>query len=150
LLVVRYRLEYPAKEGHVPTRKREITIRFVTAARGAKISSIIDALSDQADDISITCKTLDRPRRRPAIKNGSAAITARADHPEPDEEEAEPHRPQLVYKTDGSADHKRGIDVEASLAKLGLTRDVLMSRRWPRGSPQHRLKRAATAANHVH
>src|SRR4029450_5667706 len=122
----------------MPTKKREITIRFVTAARGAKISAIIDALSDQSDDISITCKTLDRSAGRPASKNGSAAITKSKgrDHPEPDEEEAEPHRPQLVYKGDGSSDHKRYIDVEASLAKLGLTRDELLSRRWSRGSPQ--------------
>jgi hypothetical protein len=35
------------------------------------------------------------------------------------------------------------------LAKLGLTRDDLLARKWPRGSPQHRLKRAA-AANGVH
>jgi hypothetical protein len=128
LLVVRYVLGYPAKEGQVATRKREITIRFVTAACGAKISAIIDTLLDQADDISITCKTLDRPRGRQAIKNGSAAIAVRADHPEPDEEEAEPHRPQLVYKADGSANHKRGIDIEASLGKLGLTRDELVVR----------------------
>jgi hypothetical protein len=155
LLVVRYRLEYPAKEGHVPTRKREITIRFVTAARGAKISSIIDTLSDQANDISITCKTLGRePIRQtvqPASNNGRSAIAPsnEADHPKPDEEEHEPHRPQLVYRADGSAAHRRQIDVEASLAKLGLKRDDLVARRWPRGSPQHRLKRAVVAANRM-
>jgi hypothetical protein len=135
----------------VPTRKREITIRFVMPERGAKLSSIIDALSDEADDISITCKTLDRPTGQSATRNGRSAITGSngADHPTAEEREAEVHRPQLVYKADGSADHRRYIDVEASLAKLGLTRDELKSRRWPRGSPQHRLKRAAAAASRM-
>jgi hypothetical protein len=139
----------------VPTRKREITIRFVTAARGAKISSIIDALSDQADDISITCKTLGRqPGRqtvRPASNNGRSEIAPSngASHPEPDEEATELHRPQLAYRADGAAAHRRYIDVETSLAKLKLTLEDLMARKWPRGSPQHRLKRAA-AANGVH
>lgn len=48
-----------------------------------------------------------------------------------------------VYSADPQAAHKRNIDVEASLKKLGLTREQLISRTWPRGSPQHRLKRAA-------
>jgi hypothetical protein len=132
----------------VPTKKREITIRFVTAARGAKISSIIDAISDEFDDVSITCRTLDRPTggptARPATKNGRSATTVvnGANHSEHDEEEPEPHRPQLVYRAEGSAAHRRYIDVEASLAKLGLKREDLLSRRWPRGSSQHRLKRA--------
>ena len=131
----------------MPTRKREITIRFVTGSRGAKISSMIDAISDFADDVTITCKTLDRTTGRPAAKNGSAAIapTNGADHPPVDDDDPGPRRPQLAYRADGTAAHKRCIDVEASLTKLGLTREQLMSRTWPRGSAQLRLKRAAVA-----
>jgi hypothetical protein len=54
------------------------------------------------------------------------------------------HIQQLAYTADEGARHKRYIDVEASLKKLGLTREQLMSRTWPRGSPQHRLKGAAS------
>jgi len=50
---------------------------------------------------------------------------------------------QLVYQAEGSAVHQRYIVVEALLAKLGLIRDDLLARKWPRGSPQHWLKRAA-------
>jgi hypothetical protein len=139
----------------VPAKRREITIRFVTA-RGAKILSIIDALLAEADDISITCKTLDRPTpgprptAQPATKNGHLVTASNGvEDPEKGEEEPEPHRPELVYRADGSAAHRRYIDVEASLAKLGLTRDDLMARKWPRGSPLHRLKRAA-AQTRVH
>jgi hypothetical protein len=67
-----------------------------------------------------------------------------AGHPEP----AQPHQPQLVYKADVSG--SRSIDVEASLAKLGLKREELLSRRWERGSPQHRLKRAAASGSRMH
>jgi hypothetical protein len=141
-------------EGEVPTKRREITIRFVTSARDAKISSIIDAIAGEADDLSITCRTLDRPttdRRptvQPATKNGHAVTASNGvEHSEKDTEEPEPHRSQLVYRAVGLAVHRRYIDVEASLAKLGLTRDQLMSRRWSRDSPQHRLKRAAAQMN---
>jgi len=141
-------------EGEVPTKKREIVIRFVTSARDAKISSIIDAISAETDDVSITCRTLDRPttdRRpiaQPATKNGHA-VTAEVKHPERDTEQPEPHRSQLVYRAEGLAVHRRCIDVEASLAKLNVKREELMARKWPRGSAQHRLKRAA-AANGAH
>jgi hypothetical protein len=149
-------LQIQPMEGQVPTKRREITIRFVTSAQGAKISSIIDAFSAETDDVSITCRTLDRPTGRrptaqPATKNGHSVNTASngIEHPENDEEEPEPHRSQLVYRAEGLAVHRRCIDVEASLAKLKLTREDLMARKWPRGSPQHRLKRAA-ADNGVH
>jgi hypothetical protein len=139
----------------VAARKREITIRFVTAARQARISSIIDAISFEADDISITCKLAERPRRRrlarTATKNGMSVISTSTggDHTHHDGEEGKPHQPQLVYRADGSHAHRRYIDVEASLTKLGLKREDLNSRRWPRGSPQHRLKRAVGAADRM-
>ena len=131
----------------MPTKRREITIRFVTGSRGAKISSMVDAIADFADDMTITCKTLDRTAERPAVKNGGAAttLTNGVDHPRPDGDNPGPRHPQLAYKADGTATHNRYIDVEASLTKLGLTREQLIARRWPRGSAQHRLKRAASA-----
>jgi len=132
----------------VSPRKRDVTIRFVTTARGAKILAIIDAITDQADEVSITCRTVDPGR--PAKKHGRSPVTASngADHPNQAQALPQPRRPQLVYKAEGSGN--RSIDVEASLAKLGLTRDELQSRRWERGSPQHRLKRAAASANRMH
>ena len=132
----------------MPLKKREVTIRFVIAARGAKISAILDAISDQANDVSITCKTVNP--QRPVTRHGRSAAPPSngRDHSDPVQALPQPRQPQLVYKADGSGN--RSIDVEASLAKLGLRRDELVSRRWERGSPQHRLKRAAAAANRVH
>ena len=122
----------------MPPKKREVTIRFVTAARGAKISAIIDVISEHADDVSITCKTVGS--RRTATRRGRSAPPASngADHADPAQTLPQHRRPQLVYRADESGN--RSIDVDASLVKLGLTRDELQSRRWERGSPQHRLK----------
>jgi len=129
-------------EGYVPTRKREITIRFVTTSHGAKVSSFIDAISDLADDVTITCKALNRTTVRIAAEGAKA--NPAANRPEPfDNGEPSPNRPQLAYIAENGASHRRLIDVEASLKKLKLTKDQLTSRTWPRGSPQHRLKRAA-------
>jgi hypothetical protein len=107
---------------------------------------MVDAIADFADDVTITCRTLDRTSERPAVKNESAAttLTNGVDHSPPDGDNPGPRHPQLAYKADGTATHNRYIDVEASPTKLGLTREQLMSRRWPRGSAQHRLKRAAS------
>jgi len=131
----------------VPSKKREVTIRFVTAARGTKISAIIDAISDQADDVSITCRTVDQ--RLPAANHAKSGPTVSngTRHAEQSQPLPQPREPQLVYKADGG---NRAIDVEASLAKLGLKREELLSRRWERGSPQHRLKRAAASASRMH
>ena len=126
----------------MPTRKCEITMRFVTTLEGAKVSSIIDAVSGLADDVTISCKVLDRPEERVAAKRRNTRTPP--DRASPFDEEAEKSdRPQLAYTADLGANHRRYIDVEASLKKLGLTKDQLVSRTWPRGSPQHRLKRAA-------
>ena len=128
--------------------KREITIKFVTVSPGAKVSSIIDALSDLADELTIACKILGRAtERKPAeekvIRNPSKVAESIGN------DESISHRPQLVYAFDREAKHNRYIDVEASLKKLGLTREQLMSRTWARGSPQHRLKRAASHKRHA-
>ena len=120
--------------------KREITIRFVTGS-SRSISSIVDAIADLADDVTIACKTLGQATRRTAAKEPAAVPTNGA---EPQSEDKPPSDgPQLAYMSDPEARHLRYIDVETSLKKLGLTREQLMSHTWPRGSPQHRLKRAA-------
>ena len=124
----------------MPT-KREITIRFVTA-QGTKISSIVNAISNLADDVTISCKVLSRTTEQGAAKGGAASTSRRGTEPVVDDEPTSNH-PQLVYTADLEAKHRRYIDVEASLKRVGLTRQQLMSHVWPRGSPQHRLKRAA-------
>ena len=76
------------------TKRREITIRFMSSLRGAKISSMVDAISDFADDVTITCKTLDRTAERPAVKNGGTATTLNngEDHAPPAGDNPEPRR----------------------------------------------------------
>ena len=124
--------------------RREITIRFVIASPRS-ISSIVDAISDVADDMTIACRTLGQPGRRAAARapaaESSAVPTTGAEPPS--EGESPSDGPQLAYMCDPESRHLRYIDVETSLKKLGLTREQLMSHTWPRGSPQHRLKRAA-------
>src|SRR5262249_4598273 len=121
--------------------KREITIRLVTTSQQSTVSSILSAISELADDIAITCKVLGRTTGRSSKRTQGS----RRSRPE-DDAAGEPKLdgPQLAYTSDQKANHKRYIDVEASLKKLGLTREELMSRTWARGSPQHRLKRAAS------
>ena len=118
--------------------KREITISFVTDSQEAKVSAAIDAISQITDQLTITCKLLSRRLERPVIKR-RAGISSKLS----EASESLSNEPQLVYSADPQATHNRNIDVEASLKKLGLTREQLVSRTWPRGSPQHRLKRAA-------
>ena len=113
------------------------------AARPAGSRSV-DAISDLADDVTITCKVLNRPTGRVAAEGRNA--NAAPDRTNPlDEAAQKSDRPQLAYISDLGANHRRYIDVDTSLKKLGLTKDQLMSRTWPRGSPQHRLKRAAAS-----
>src|SRR5262249_35744226 len=107
----------------------------------SRVSPIVSAISELADDITITCKVLGRTTGRTSKRTQGS----RSSRPE-DDAVGEPKRegPQLAYTSEPEANHNRYIDVEASLKKLGLTREELMSRRWARGSPQHRLKRAAS------
>ena len=119
--------------------KREITISFVTDSQEKGVFAAIDAISRITDHLTITSKLLSRQPERPVIKRRRAGVSSElADTGERPSNEA-----QLVYSADPQAAHNRNIDVEASLKKLGLTREQLVSRTWPRGSPQHRLKRAA-------
>jgi hypothetical protein len=121
--------------------KREITIHLITTSPQSRVSSIVNEISELADDITITCKVLGRTteptRRRTLGSRRSGSEANGAGEPKLD-------GPQLAYSSDPEANHKRYIDVEASLKKLGLTREELMLRTWARGSPQHRLKRAAS------
>jgi hypothetical protein len=114
-------------------------------ASSRSISSIVDAISDVADDMTIASRTLGQPGRRAAAEAPSAEPSAVPTTGAEPRREGEPpsDRPQLAYMSDPGTRHLRYIDVETSLQKLGLTREQLMSRTWPRGSPQHRLKRAA-------
>src|SRR5215468_926602 len=119
--------------------KREFTITFVTRSQGARMFTAIDAISRITDHITITSKLLGRWPDRPMRKRRRAAPSSKLTEPS----ERLPIQPQLVYTANPRAAHYRSIDVEASLKKLGLSREQLVSRTWPRGSPQHRLKRAA-------
>jgi len=47
--------------------------------------------------------------------------------------------PRIVRRADNG-----GIDVEASLRRLGLTRDQLLGRSWPRGTAECSVKLSAT------
>jgi hypothetical protein len=134
------------QEAYMST-KREIIIKFVTTSPGAKVSSIVDALSDFADELTITCKVLGRTTERKAAKE-KAIVNPGKVAEAIENDEAVSHRPQLVYTSDPEAKHNRYIDIEASLKKLNLTREQLMARTWTRGSPQHRLKRAASHKRH--
>ena len=126
----------------MPTRSRkcEITIRFVMAS-SRSIAPIFDAIADVADDVTIACRTLGQETKRNAAKDTAAASMPGTELP--GEGKSPSGRAQLAYTADPEAKHQRYIDVETSLKRLGLTREQLMSRTWPRGSPQHRLKRAA-------
>jgi hypothetical protein len=121
--------------------KREITIHLVTTSQQSRVSSIVNAISELADDLTITCKVLgrttERAKREKAAAGGTSGLPFNNDEPKSD-------GPQLAYTFDPAAKHSRYIDVEASLKKLDLTREQLMSCKWTRGSPQHRLKRAAS------
>jgi hypothetical protein len=128
--------------------KREITIKFVTASPGAKVSSIIDAVSDLTDELTIACKVIGQTTERKAAKERGTIDPSKVAEPIGNDGSVS-HRPQLVYTSDREAKHNRYIDVDASLKKLGLTREQLMSRTWARGSPQHRLKRAASHKRHA-
>lgn len=121
----------------MPAKKREMTIRLV--ADSAKVSSFIESVFALADDVTVTCKVIERSTRRAAAKSKAAATTMES--PAVDSEQS--HRSHLAYIGEEGAAYKRRIDVEASLKKLGLDRQELLSRAWPKGSPQHRLKRAA-------
>src|SRR5262245_16533846 len=112
--------------------KREITIIFVTDDEET-VASVINAVSHIALDVTVTSKTLDHRRGRPTHQRkrtspgGQIIATA----------EPQSHEPQLVYfAADPQSPHRRTIDVEASLKKLGLNREQLVSQRWPRGSAQ--------------
>jgi hypothetical protein len=126
--------------------KREITIHLVTTSQQSRVSSIVNAISELADDLTITCKVLgrttERAKREKAAAGGTSGLPFNNDEPKSD-------GPQLAYTFDPAAKHSRYIDVEASLKKLDLTREQLMSRKWTRGSPQHRLKRAASQKRHA-
>jgi hypothetical protein len=126
--------------------KREITIHLVTTSQQSKVSSIVNAISELADDLTITCKVLGRTTeraRKQKTESGGTISREPVDNDEPKSDTA-----QLAYTSDQETQHKRYIDVEASLKKLDLTREQLISRRWARGSPQHRLKRAANHKRH--
>ena len=119
--------------------KREITISFVTDSQGDGVFAAIDAISRITDQLTITSKLLSRQPERPVIKRRRAGVSSKL----AEASERPTNEPQLVYSADPQAAHNRNIDVEGSLKKLGLTREQLVSHTWPRGSPQHRLKRAA-------
>jgi hypothetical protein len=119
--------------------KREITISFVTDSHGEGVFAAIDAISRITDHLTVTSKLLSRQPERPTIKRRRAGVPSK----QAGAGERQTNEPQLVYSADPRAAHNRNIDVEASLKKLGLTHEQLVSRTWPRGSPQHRLKRAA-------
>ena len=121
--------------------KREITIHLVTTSPQSKVSPIVNAISELADDVTITCKVLGRTTERTRKEKAATGPTSGLELVGKDEPKSDGS--QLAYTADQEAKHKRYIDVDASLKKLGLTREQLMSRTWPRGSPQHRLKRAA-------
>lgn len=125
--------------------KREITISFVTESPGARVLAAIDAISQITDDLKITVKLLSRGPERPVVRTKRARASPKVSGVN----ESLTNGPQLVYSADPEAAHNRNIDVDASLKKLGLTREQLVSRRWTRGSPQHRLKRAAAHAAKV-
>jgi hypothetical protein len=121
------------------SRKREITIIFVTDNDGT-VASVINAVSHIADDLTVTSKTIGR-------RSGKVAHRLERTSPGPEiveVTERRSHEPELVYcAANPETPHRRNIDVEASLKKLGLNREKLVSQKWPRGSAQHRLKRAA-------
>jgi len=121
------------------SRKREITIIFVTDDEET-IASVINAVSHIGDDLTVTSKILRDPKSKRAHQQKRAS-------PGPEiikVTESWSHKPELVYcAINPETPHRRNIDVEASLKKLGLNREQLLSERWPRGSAQHRLKRAA-------
>ena len=119
--------------------KREITISFVTDRRGEGVFAAIAAISRITDHLTITSKLLSRQPERPVIKRRRAGVSSKLAVAS----ERPTNEPQLVYSADPQGAHNRSIDVEGSLKKLGLTREQLVSRTWPRGSSQHRLKRAA-------
>lgn len=127
--------------------KREITIHLVTTSQQSRVSSIVNAISELADELTITCKVLGRTTERTRKEKTASDRTSSL---EPvGKEVLKSDGPQLAYTSDQEAKHKRYIDVEASLKKLDLTREQLMSRTWARGSPQHRLKRAASHKRHA-
>jgi len=119
--------------------KREITISFVTDSQGARVFAAIDAISRITGHLTITSKLLSRRQERPILNRRRAVVSSNL----AEASESRSTEPQLVYSANPEAPHNRVIDVEASLKKLGLTREQLVSRTWPRGSSQHRLKRAA-------
>ena len=119
--------------------KREITISFVTDSQEEGLFAAIDAISRITEHLRITCKLLSRQPGRPATKRRRAGVSSKL----AEASERPTNEPQLVYSADPQAAHNRNFDVEGSLKKLGLTREQLVSRTWPRGSSQHRLKRAA-------
>ena len=120
-------------------RKREITIAFVTDDETA-ISSVINAVSHLADDVTVTSKALGGRSGRLVHRRKRERTAPKVE----DINRARSHEPQLVYSAaNPETPHRRNIDVEASIKKLGLTLEQLTSQRWPRGSTQHRLKRAA-------
>ena len=127
--------------------KREITIHLVTTSQQSRVSSIVNAISELADELTITCKVLGRTTERTRKEKTASDRTSSL---EPvGKEVLKSDGPRLAYTSDQEAKHKRYIDVEASLKKLDLTREQLMSRTWARGSPQHRLKRAASHKRHA-
>jgi len=120
-------------------RKRQITIVFVTDDE-TTASSVISAVSHLVDDMTVTSKALGgkpgRLVRRTKMEQTGSKVE--------EVNKAGSHEPLLVYSAaNPETPHRRNIDVEASIRKLGLTREQLTSQRWPRGSAQHRLKRAA-------
>src|SRR5262245_54851361 len=106
------------------SKKREIAITFVTDDDGT-VASAINAVSHIAD-LTVTSKTLDDRRSRPAHQQTRPrcepeiiAVT-----------EARSHESELVYTASNpEAPHYRSIDIEASLNKLGLSREQLASQR---------------------
>ena len=130
--------------------KREITIHLITTSPQSTVSSVVNTISELAEDLTITCKVLGRTIDRTGKRTPSNRKSNRKSRPEDNAaSEPKPEGPQLVYTADPEANHRRYIDVEASLKKLGLTREDLMSRTWARGSAQHRLKRAASPQRHA-
>jgi hypothetical protein len=126
--------------------KREITIHLVTTSQQSRVSSIVNAIAELADDLTVTCKVLGRTTERPRKKKIEGGRTNSPDPVDNDELKSDA---QLAYTCDQEAPHKRYIDVETSLKKLNLTREQLMSRTWARGTPQYRLKRAAKHKRHA-
>ena len=127
--------------------KRQITIHLVTTSPQSRVWSILNAISELADDMTITCKVVGRTTERTRKEKRASDRTSSLEPVGNDAPMSD--GPQLAYTSDEEAKHKRYIDVDASLKKLGLTREQLMSRPWARGSPQHRLKRAAAHRRHA-